>query len=119
MNIQKRLEAADEEVKKIRELKEKVVEDMAPAKLKEKVVENMVPAMPATSVKDYVYIELLQLRMMNIQKRIEAVDQEIKKIRALKEKAVEDINPADKSTNAPASPAKEKVILKLRNWLDQ
>ena len=115
MNIQKRLEAADEEVKKIRELKEKVVEDMAPAKLKEKVVENMVPAMIVSAI----YIELLQLRMMNIQKRIEAVDQEIKKIRALKEKAVEDINPADKSTNAPASPAKEKVILKLRNWLDQ
>ena len=119
MNIQKRIEAADEEIRKIRKLKEKVAEDMAPAKLKEKAVENMAPAMPATSVKDYVYIELLQIRMMNIDKRIEAVDQEIKKIRGLKEKVVEDMNPVDKSTNAPALPAKEKIILKLRNWLDQ
>ena len=103
MNIQKKIEAADEEIRKIRKLKEKVAEDI----------------MPATSVKDYVYIELLQIRMMNIDKRIEAVDQEIKKIRGLKEKVVEDMNPVDKSTNAPALPAKEKIILKLRNWLDQ
>ena len=108
MNIQKKIEAADEEIRKIRKLKEKVAEDI----------------MPATSVKDYVYIELLQIRMMNIDKRIEAVDQEIKKIRGLKEKVVEDMNPADKSTNALApfyvkGDAKEKIILKLRNWLDQ
>ena len=47
--------------------------------------------MARANAKDYVYIQLLQLRIMNIQKRIEAVDQEIKKIRALKEKVVKDM----------------------------
>ena len=55
------------------------------------------------------------MRIKAIQKRIEAVDQEIQKIKNLKEKAVEDMNP-DKSTNAPALPAKEKIVMKFKNW---
>ena len=58
------------------------------------------------------------MRIKAIQKRIEAVDQEIQKIKNLKEKVVEDMNP-DKSTNAPALPAKEKIIMKLKNWLNE
>ena len=49
--------------------------------------------MARTNAENYVYIQLLQLRIMNIQKRVEAVDQEIKKIRALKEKVVKDMAP--------------------------
>lgn len=67
------------------------------------------------------------MRIRAIQKRIEAVDQEIQAIKKLRKKVVEDMNPVDKSTNAPALPAKEKpalpakekIILKLRNWLDR
>ena len=92
-NIQKRIESADQEIRKIRRLKEKVVEDMAPA-----VRANL----SGDAAKDYVYIELLQLRTMNIDKRIEAVDEEIKKIRELKEKVVEDM--------APVMPANAKKM---------
>ena len=54
--------------------------------------------MARANAKDYVYIQLLQLRIMNIQKRIEAVDQEIKKIRAIKEKVVKDMAPVMPAT---------------------
>ena len=54
--------------------------------------------MARANAKDYVYIQLLQLRIMNIQKRIKAVDQEIKKIRVLKEKVVKDMAPVMPAT---------------------
>ena len=64
---------------------------------------------------------MIETRIIAIQKRIEAIDQEIQKIKKQKKvlKVIEDMNPVDKSTNAPALPAKEKIIMKLKNWLDQ
>ena len=51
-----------------------------------------------SDLKLHVYIQLIQLRIMNIRKRVEAVDQEIKKIRALKEKVVKDMAPVMPAT---------------------
>ena len=46
--------------------------------------------------------KLLELRILDYQQRIELIDEQIEKIKKLKEKVVEDMNLVDAPANAPA-----------------